>query len=245
MKPQSGRVPEVDCLRGIAILLMVGFHLTFDLKYFAKISLDLPHAYWRFMPELIGGLFFTVVGLTASIQFKTNPIHFSKRLVHRGLVLGLVSLGISVVSYWFSPESVIYFGALHCISLSLIALPLFVKQPRRLFTLGCSFIGLGWILWQFTVPFPYLLWLGLVPQSGTGGDWFSFFPYFGVVLVGFWLGNRFYQEHPRLSSRLPALFTENIVFRGLARLGNYSLPIYLLHQPVLLGLLSLIKLPLH
>lgn len=242
-RSSSIRLPEIDILRGLAIVLMILFHGTFDLQHFGNLNLNFPSSYWTIMPELIGSLFFSLVGLSAWLKYKSNPNSFKISLHKRGIFLLAVALGISVSTYWFSPETTVYFGALHCIGLSLLLLPFFANHFRWAWLWGIIFIFLGLILWQFKVSFLYLIWLGIAPFSGTGGDWFSLFPYLGVVLIGFWLGQFLYPLHKPIHHFLSQAITQRYLFRGLAFLGKHSLIIYVIHQPILIGILYQLKAP--
>jgi uncharacterized membrane protein len=66
-------------------------------------------------------------------------------------------------------------------------------------------------------------------------DWYPILPWFGVVLIAIFLGHAFYPAGKRRFeipdwSRVPVL-------RQIAFLGKHSLLIYLVHQPVLIGIL--------
>ncbi len=81
------------------------------------------------------------------------------------------------------------------------------------------------------------MWLGLAPERLTSVDYYPLIPWFGVVLMGVFLGNLLYPGHarrflfPNWSAVLP--------IRWLAFLGQHSLMIYLVHQPIIMAMLSL------
>ena len=76
---------------------------------------------------------------------------------------------------------------------------------------------------------PWLIWLGLNTLDPATLDWRPLMPWGGVVLVGLGLG--------RLAPRPPAWRARPAPIRGLAFAGRHSLAIYLIHQPILIGLL--------
>jgi uncharacterized membrane protein len=238
MHSKTYRVREIDFLRGFAILLMIGFHCTYDLQYFAKFNLSLPEAYWKLMPEFIGSLFFSVVGVSAWLTYLKDPPGFKKTLLKRSLYLLAISFLITLTTLFFDPKNIIYFGALHCIGSSLFLLPFFSQSKRWTPIWGCFFIALGLFLWQFKLSHPYFLWLGLAPLSGTGGDWFSLFPYFGVVLIGFSLGERLYPFQRPPNIFISHFISHTSIFRLFSFFGRHSLLIYLVHQPILIGLIQ-------
>lgn len=71
--------------------------------------------------------------------------------------------------------------------------------------------------------------LGFPPADFASTDYFSLAPWFFLFLAGYF-ANRLWRDRRRIpmgGSRVPAL----------SALGRYSLPVYLLHQPVVYGLL--------
>jgi uncharacterized membrane protein len=134
------------------------------------------------------------------------------------------------------PDEWIFFGVLHCSALSsLLALP-FLRAPILLVAALAIFsIAAPYMVYHPLFDRPWLFWLGLNHVLPRTNDYVPFFPWFGVVLAGS-VAARFVDRSPHLSawfqrSRVDALS------RPLARLGRFSLPVYLLHQPILMGLL--------
>jgi uncharacterized membrane protein len=133
------------------------------------------------------------------------------------------------------------FGVLHCIGLSiLLAYPLirFRNFPLILGVL-CIILGIA-LRVTVIVDFPWLLWLGFVPSGFYTLDYFPLLPWFGVVLIGIFLGNTFYQNNTRKVSLND--HSGFILSRVLCFLGRHSLIIYLLHQLLIVGLLYVIPL---
>ena len=93
----------------------------------------------------------------------------------------------------------------------------------------------GYFLLTVRVDFPWLLWLGFPPYNYYPNDYFPVIPYFGVVLLGLFLGNSLYGPGgrrfilPDISHWLPV--------RALEWLGRHSLIIYLTHQLLLFAIL--------
>ncbi len=85
---------------------------------------------------------------------------------------------------------------------------------------------------------PWLVWLGITPPRYYPVDFFPLFPYFGLVLLGVAVGNMVYSKNGRAFS-LPDL-SELAPIRFLRFLGSHSLPIYMIHQPVLFVILMLL-----
>ena len=79
-----------------------------------------------------------------------------------------------------------------------------------------------------------LNWIGWVTRLPRTEDYVPLFPWLGVMLLGFAFMHRWQRQPRTVRLPLPAALT-----RRLAALGQWSLSYYLLHQPVLLGLLWL------
>jgi uncharacterized membrane protein len=225
-----GRLPELDALRGLAIALMVAYHFCFDLTFYGAAHFDFNHdPFWLTARSTIVALFLGVMG--ASLHLATRSgirwRHFCRRLA---LIAGCALL-VSLGSYALFPQSYIYFGVLHFIALaSLLGLAF-----RRLFwanlVLGLTIVALG----GFSHPVfdqPWLHWVGMMTHKPITEDYVPLVPWFGVVLVGMFLG-RLWSERVEAKAERPPV-------AGIAMLalpGRHSLLIYMVHQPILLGVL--------
>ena len=78
----SERFWEIDTLRGIAIILMVSYHLLFDLTYFGIYSTDLSALPVLLFLYPIGTLFLLLVGISLTISYSRVQKNFSKQQVH-------------------------------------------------------------------------------------------------------------------------------------------------------------------
>jgi uncharacterized membrane protein len=152
-----------------------------------------------------------------------------------------LALGITLVTYIVIGRGFIVFGILHLISISiLLAYPL-LRLGRMNLLLGLAAILLGLYIQELEVDFFWLIWLGLAPRSFTSLDYVPLLPWFGVVLMGMAGGALLYKDLGRRFP-LPDISAWPPV-RGLIFLGRNSLAIYILHQPLLLGLIYLAEGP--
>ena len=100
------------------------------------------------------------------------------------------------------------------------------------------FILIGIYLDKLTFNTSLFIWLGLTPAGFSTVDYFPIFPWFGIVLVGMFVGNVLYKNYSR-SFKLKDLSSKKEV-KLLSFLGRHSLIIYLIHQPIIITLLVIL-----
>ena len=239
---QAARLWEVDFFRGLAILLMVVFHLAFDLNYFRIYEIDLSGGFWFYLARLTASLFLLLVGISLTLSHSQSRLagelsQYPARLLKRSLWILCLATGISLVTYIVIGRGFIVFGILHLIAISiLLAYPL-LPLGRMNLLLGLAAILLGLYIQQLEVDFLWLIWLGLAPRDFVSLDYVPLFPWFGMVLMGMVGGGLLYRDLVRRFP-LPDISAWPIA-SGLIFLGRNSLAIYIIHQPLLLGLIYL------
>ena len=232
MKKQ--RIWELDALRGLCIIGMVIVHLVYDIRVFTDVKLSIPE--WFFTVQEYGHLFFVLIsGICVTL---------GSRCIKRGLIVcgcALVITAVTVVmDFSFGVRNVrIWFGILHLLGVCMLLYPLFRKLPSwALAIIGIAFVALGYWFTTFRVDVNYLFPLGL--RSGkifTGSDYFPIFPGLGSFLIGASIGKSAYRKKQSL---MPKVRSDFFVIRGLSFIGRHSLEIYMLHQPIVYGIVMLI-----
>lgn len=235
----AARYWEIDALRGVAILMMVIYHLMWDLWYYRILpDVVLYEGFWKYFQRATAGNFLILVGVSLAVVSQRRLARSDKLPFRPYLLRGLRIFGwglvISLV-VWAVRIGYIHFGILHLIGFATIAAYPFLRYRRLNLALWAVFFVAGYFLLPVRVDFPWLLWLGLVPNAYYPNDYFPVIPYFGVPLLGLFIGNSLYTATGRTFA-LPDL-SRWLPIRGLRWLGRHSLPIYLVHQVALFGIL--------
>jgi len=227
--PQIARIAEIDCFRGIALLLMILFHIVFDLAYFYNWSIDYLNGFWYYLGKASAILFMLVSGISNTLSH--NPIR-------RGLTVFGAGMLITVVTYYYIPAMYIRFGILHLLGFGMLAAPWLTKLSALLLILsGTTLLVMSNWTANLMATNSWLLPLGITPTGFASLDYYPLFPWLGVVLYGLAIGKLLY-GHKR-----PCLFpsaTTSLPARILIWMGRQSLLIYLVHQPIILALLLLL-----
>jgi uncharacterized membrane protein len=229
---------EVDFFRGLAIVLMIIFNYSFALSYLNIFSLSLGWLYWYLFPRFIGGMFIFISGLSQTLGYGTNKKDFHKKSFSRGFKIFGLGILITIATYLTFPEAYVIFGILQFIGISIILGQFFLRYKRLNLLIGASLFVLGLYLQNFSFDFPWLLWLGFIPQNFFTFDYWPLLPWFGVTLIGIYFGKILYDKGKR-NFKIKEL-SNNFAVKALSFLGRNSLTIYLLHQLLLVIALMLL-----
>ena len=233
--PARGRVDAIDCARGLALIGMAVYHLSWDLADFRLAPPWLPFTpQMRLFSHIVASAFLVLVGVSLALAHRKglNRRAFWRRFA---IVAGAAAL-VTAGSFVFAPSEPITFGILHCIAVaSLLAAP-FVNAPAwASLAMGFAAIAAPWLGRSTQFDPPWLLWLGLGEALPNTLDWRPLLPWAGVVFLGLAIA--------RLPGVLEGLMSperwraRSAPSRAICFAGRHSLPIYLIHQPILIGLL--------
>ena len=222
------RLDTVDAARGAAVIVMLVYHLLFDLVVFCGAPERLcVSPFWSFIQALFAGVFFFVSGLCA---------YASKRLLKRGLLLIALALAVSLASALFGMP--VRFGALHFLGCAMIIyrftrglwdrLP---ERPAPVIYVILTAASAAAVSRRVNADFLWMI--GLRTESFFSADYYPLLPWLFVFLCGTWAGRM-------AAERKFAQWFYDAEIPVLPFLGRHSLIIYLAHQPVYLGILALL-----
>ncbi len=246
-KSTRKRIHALDELRGLSVFCMVFYHafysigVIFNVQFFTMLLKF-------FMPAepFFAALFIVISGISSNL---------SRSNIARGAKLLCVALAVSLVTYIVEPSFVILFGVLHMLSAAMLLYGVFQKPLSKVptvlgmitsavvffatYDVSSGYLGIKAL---FGIKLPSALYstdwlfpLGLPKASFISSDYFPLFPWLFAFLFGTFLGRYAAEE------RFPK-FTYKKHISFFSFLGRHALIIYVLHQPVIFGLVYLVSL---
>lgn len=213
---------------------MIAYHLSWDLSWFGFVDWPVANGPgWEAFAASIAGSFLFLSGVSLVLAHAAT-IRW-RPFWKREAVIVAAAVAVSIATYFAFGDIFVRFGILHAIAVSsLIALP-FVRLP--------ALVGFAAAVFVYTLPHwasdpafdgQLLLWTGLGSPSSGSVDYVPLAPWTAATLLGVAV-----MKTPIVHARLERLSQ----FRFSSRLGRFlqvcgrkSLIIYLLHQPILYGL---------
>ncbi|WP_052341637.1 heparan-alpha-glucosaminide N-acetyltransferase [Salinarimonas rosea] len=229
------RFAAVDVARGAALVAMIVYHLGWDLWFYRLVAVEVPFdPAWRAFARTIAASFLVLVGVSLVLASDAglDARAFLRRLAKVGGAAALVTAA-TLVAF---PQSFIFFGILHMIALgSVLALPFLRLNPAITLVVAAGVLVAPFLVSSSAFDTRWLAWTGFYETAPDTNDFEPVFPWLAAVLAGVAAG-RILLDTP-LRARLAALEVRGRLGRGLVWMGRWSLVIYLLHQPILLGAL--------
>ncbi len=244
---QSKRIYWIDNARAVAMISMVVYHTMWDLVFLYGVNAPWFHSdaafYWQ---QSICWTFIFLAGFCTC---------FTRNHLKQGLIVSFWGLVVTLVTLLVTPESRILFGVLTLIGscrLFMVSLQPLLRKISPLAGFICSAIGFAL---TYTIGDRYLGILGLkiaelprtlysnlfttylgFPHVGFySSDYFPIFPWVFLFLCGVFGSMLWAKYRPRILEKC------NIRVPVLSYLGRYSLVVYVLHQPVIYGVLSIMS----
>ncbi len=230
------RLPLIDLARGVAIIGVVIYHLIWDLRLFRFVVTDPAYdIVWMISQKILFSSFLMLAGVSLVLAHGENiRWHgFWKRFG----ILTAMAIFVSIGTFLAFPDGFVYFGILHALALfSLIGL-MFVRAPLWLVAVLAIliFIAPNFIQSDFFNA-KYLSWIGFWTIEPYTQDLVPLFPGLGISLAGIVL-IRLIFAWPAGKKAL-GFTSDSWLFRGLVKAGRWSLIIYMVHQPILFGVMT-------
>lgn len=244
-KKRKKRIHFIDEVRGFAILCMVVYHTFYDLVEIFGVNIPLFHA--PIINCLVVGFVFLFVFISGTAS------NFSKSNLIRGLKCFGLGMAMTLFTFLFMKSQLIVFGILHMLGVCMILYGLLEPILKKISPYILIFAGILLYALTFNVvngylgfePFlsvklpdslyqvGYLFPLGFVPHNFFSADYFALFPWFFCFIAGSGFG-RLVQEN-----KVPKFFYQ-LHSKFLAFIGRNTIYVYILHQPIIYGVLWII-----
>lgn len=226
MPTPASRSDRLDALRGLAIVWMAAFHFSFDLNHFGWIRQDFYRdPLWTWQRTCIVSLFLFCAGGGQAMAVLAGQ--GARRFWRRWSQVAGCALLVTGGSWFMFPNSWISFGVLHGIAVMLLLLRLgLARWPAVvLLVLAALAIAAPALVQSAAFDTRWTNWVGLTTHKPVTEDYVPVLPWLGVMLAGF------------VATRARPQLWAGPAPRPLAVLGRWSLSFYMVHQPVLIGLL--------
>ncbi len=266
----AARIGFLDEVRGLLVILMVLYHLFYSLSYsdllfgtmfqFNLINI-IESPVMNILRDIGAGLFIFICGVSCAL---------SKNNYRRGLLVFFAGILVTVVTVFYNyGDQQILWGILHCLGVSLILYSLLEKPLSKtkwyimvpifavlaILTFGLAsgdsyarFIGVPFVkslqINTYNLAYnssvysniaKFLFPLGFTAPNFMTADWFPLLPWIFVLFTGSFYGRR-------LKEGRALKFVYKTHVRPLAFVGRHALIIYLLHQPIIIGVIKLLEL---
>lgn len=230
-----GRIAHLDIARSLALLAMAAYHLSYDLRSFGLYSpgpAESVALYWA--ARVIAGSFLAMAGL--SLWLAHGAAFRARAFWWRWGQIAAGAVAVSAGTYAMLGPYFVFFGILHAMALFSLMGLLFLRAPVWA-TLGVAgaVLALPYVWHPALMDAPALRFLGLHSTPVFTVDFEPVFPWFAPFLLGIALGR--WGARRGLWAHLAARPVGRAA-RAFGWPGRHSLILYLLHQPILIGLIT-------
>ncbi|MCR5396875.1 MAG: DUF1624 domain-containing protein [Lachnospiraceae bacterium] len=245
MQKKTHRANWLDFLRGLALVLMIIYHTLWDLE----------NLFGRTIPWFTDSRAFLLERIIciSFILISGYSIGLSRHGIRKGVMVFASGILVSVVTYFFVPDSIIIFGVLTFLGVAMILTTLIKSQLNHWTPIIGALVFFILFLLFYRVNQGQLGFLGFPIATFSGSlyknyvttffgfpfpgfystDYFSFLPWIFLYFVGYYL----YLLTQRFAKKS---FGPIRKWGLISFLGRYTLPIYLIHQIIIYGVMYFI-----
>ena len=224
--PQKNRITELDFFRGIALILMIYFHIIWSMHEIYGYQVFYSDWINFYIGKISAILFILISGIVFSlVKFKWK----------RFFLLAGIAIGISGVSYLYGNAYGINFGIIHFFAVSSLLAILFSKVNKYiLIAIWIGIIAMWGRIHSISTPSDYLFFLWLVNKTFHSADYYPLIPRFGIYLIGMGISKIFYTEKRNI-------FWKTFNIKPINFVGRNTLLIYIIHQPIIIWIFYLVQ----
>lgn len=223
---EKTRIWELDFLRGIALLFMIYFHIIFDMKDIFGYNVEYSKGFNYLTGRVAGILFILISGVSCTL---------SNNNIKRALKILTIAVTITIATHLYDVELGVKFGVLHFLGFSIMIYPFLNKLNEYLLAmLGTVILIFGNYVSKLNPGTDYLFIFGITSEKFVSSDFYPLIPWLGIFIYGIILGKIFYKDK---TSVFNLQLKNNIV----SWLGRNTLIVYIIHQPIILSIIGLIK----
>ena len=236
------RIAFFDMLRGLAIINMVAYHGIYDWDYLFYGSAPWFETHSAYLWEQ--AICWTFILLAGAV------CEYSRNLAKHGGLVFACAMVLTVVTACVIPQQIIQFGVLHLLGISMLVTvcltALIKRMPSFLSAAVCfllflflkgiprGFVGIGdiplWYLPDFLYQFSWGFVIGFPKEGFWSSDYFPVIPWMFLFGTGMFLWRGLRPRWEKQLLRLPKI-------SFLEKIGQHSLLIYMVHQPIIFALL--------
>ena len=231
------RIHLLDVLRGSSVIAMIVYHFFWDLGYFNFIELEyMTNGLPLVIAQCIGASFIIISGI--SFRLASLSKNFRVKFLKRLRLLVLISLLITLVTFFIDQKSYIFFGVLHFLAIcSFVGFFLTkIKNSYIVFVFFTFSTIISISKLSFDLP-GYLAWLGFNQEVPITNDFYPLFPWISFFFFGLWVYTPLQTFLLKKNkSSITYLNSYAFIYKGLQFLGRNSLTFYILHQPIFFSL---------
>ncbi len=232
------RFVELDLWRGVAVVFMIVFHFFFILDFYGVVKNEMRSGFFEIFGDFVRISFLLIVGISMAISFQRVFTETGSRWLailrqwKRAFIVAVCALIVSFVTFFAVPDVYVRFGILHLIAVSIFVLAFFAGSKWLSFVFAVFSFIFGYVLKDCSSV--------ILPVCGNGAvalDYFPIFPWIGFSALGIFIGRIFYVEK---AGGFRIFDSRNFIFRAIFAMGRYSLLIYMVHIPVIIGIFVLL-----